>query len=197
VIPLPPPFRAARPGDGPALAALMNAAGEGIPLSVWSAMAGPGGDPWALGAGRLEARAAERGGIVVADEGAGPVAALIGNPIGPAPERPGPDAPARFAPLMELEAEAAESWYVNALAALPEHRGRGFGTRLLGVAEAIAAEAGLGRLSLIVSSANAGARRLYARLGFHETARRPKAGPDAADGADWILMLRDLPAARR
>lgn len=197
MIALAPPFRAARAGDGPALALLMNAAGEGIPLSVWTGMAGPGGNPWALGAARLEARAAERGGIVVADEGAGPVAALIGNPIGPEPERPGPDAPARFVPLMDLEAEAAESWYVNALAALPDHRGRGWGTRLLGVAEAIAAETGAARLSLIVSSANAGARRLYARLGFHETARRPKAGPDAAPGAEWILMLRDLAAARR
>lgn len=52
------------------------------------------------------------------------------------------------------------------IALLPEWRGRGIGTRLLCALQADA-EAACVPLRLSVARANAGARRLYARLGFH------------------------------
>ena len=80
-----------------------------------------------------------------------------------------------FVPLQELENLAPGTWYVNVLAAYPEHRGQ----RLRHGA------AGRGRdrwrptrpcagLSIIVSDTNAGARRLYERCGYREIARRAK-----------------------
>jgi len=44
--------------------------------------------------------------------------------------------PALFVPLQKLENLAPDTWYVNVLAVLPEYRGAGLGTKLLGLAEA-------------------------------------------------------------
>lgn len=62
------------------------------------------------------------------------------------------------------------------VALLPERRGRGIGTALVRALQGEAAAAGL-PLRLSVMRANAGARRLYARLGFAEE------GGDAASVA--------------
>ena len=62
--------------------------------------------------------------------------------------------PAMFVPLQELENLAPGTWYVNVLAAYPEHRGKGHGTALLGVADQLGADAGRRGLSIIVSDAN-------------------------------------------
>jgi ribosomal protein S18 acetylase RimI-like enzyme len=193
MIPLAPPFRRATAADAHALADLVNFAGHGLPLHFWTLAAAPGQDPWDLGRARQAARA-EDGQIVVIDEGAGPIAALTGYPIGPAPDLPDADTPALFRPLLELEALAPSSWYVNVLAAYPAHRGRGLGARLLGLAERIAAAQGLSRMSVIVADDNPGAARLYARHGYGETARRPcvRDGWETAT-REWILMTKDLP----
>jgi ribosomal protein S18 acetylase RimI-like enzyme len=192
MVPLAPPLRLARPEDGPVLAEFINMAGEGLPLAVWQGMAGPGEDPWAIGAAR-QARRAEGGQIVVVDEGAGAIAGLTGYAIR-AVEAIGDDMPAAFRPLQELENLAVGTWYVNALAVLSGHRGKGYGSRLLRLAEEIAEEEELTALSLIVAEDNAGARRLYAREGYEETARRPvNAAPGWTPATEtWILMLRRL-----
>lgn len=191
MIALEPPFRLARPADGAVLARLVNEAGEGLPLAIWQGLAAAGDDPWEIGARRQTARAAE-GQIVALDEGAGAVAALTGYRIDTA--RPiGADMPAQFRPLQALENRAVPSWYVNVLATLAAHRGRGLGRSLLALAARIARAEGLGRLSLIVAGHNDGARRLYAREGFVEIAREPMVGGGRAPtGRDWILMLKDL-----
>ena len=190
MIRLDPPLRLARADDAPVLARLVNYAGEGMPLHIWTGMAEPGEDPWAVGA-RRQAEKAEAGKVVVWDEGAGAVAGLTGYPIGSAPQ-PTDHLPAMFVPLQELENQALESWYVNVLAALPEARGRGVGTRLLGIAEDIARELSLPRLSIIVAEANRGARRLYERQGYVETARRPMVKDGwQSDGTEWVLLLKD------
>jgi ribosomal protein S18 acetylase RimI-like enzyme len=69
----------------------------------------------------------------------------------------------------------------------------GLGTELLGLAERTGRELGKRGLSLIVSDANAGARRLYARTGYRETATRPmvKEGWTNA-GQNWVLLTRDF-----
>jgi ribosomal protein S18 acetylase RimI-like enzyme len=101
--------------------------------------------------------------------------------------------PAMFVPLQELENLAPATWYVNVLATYPEHRGKGHGSRLLALAERIAAEAGAVGLSIIVSDANEGARRLYERSGYGEIASRPMVKEDWENrGANWVLLVKTL-----
>ena len=194
MIALAPPLRPARPEDARALADLVNFAGEGLPHYLWSGLAAPGEDPWEIGRQRQEAKIGTAE-IVVVDEGAGVLAALTGYAIPAEPEPVPEDMPALFRPLQELENLAPATWYVHVLAADPEARGRGHGTRLLAVAEALARAAGLAGMSIVVADDNAGARRLYARHGYHETARRPcvRDGWETAS-REWVLMTKSLPA---
>ena len=112
------------------------------------------------------------------------------SPVDP-PEPIPPDMPAMFVPLQELENLAPGTWYVNVLAVLPEHRGRGLGRRLLELADAVAREAGCRELSIIVSDANARAIRLYERVGYRRRDERPMVkegwpGP----GRNWRLLVK-------
>ena len=192
---LPKPWRAATPDDAPALAELINFAGEGMPLYLWSRMAEPGETAWDVGrrrAGRDVGGFSWRNATVV--EQAGAVAAcLIGYSL---PDEPEPidlaRMPAMFVPLEELERLAAGSWYVNVLATYPQYRGCGHGTALLGLADRLAAEAGCRGTSIIVADTNGGARRLYERSGYREVARRTmfKDGWDGPGNA-WVLLVRD------
>jgi ribosomal protein S18 acetylase RimI-like enzyme len=96
-----------------------------------------------------------------------------------------------FVPLQELENLAPATWYVNVLAAYPQHRGKGCGTALLALAERIAADSGSRGSSIIVSDANTGARRLYERCGYAEVARRTKVKEAWQNpGKDWVLLVR-------
>ena len=194
-----PPFRHATPDDAHALAELINFAGEGLPLHLWERMAEPGETAWDVG--RRRARREEGSfsyrNAVVAEEAGRVVACLIGYPL---PDQPEPidlaQTPPMFVPLQELENLAPGTWYVNVLATYPGHRGRGHGTRLLGLAEELAAAAGSKGLSIIVSDANAGARRLYERCGHRLAAQRAMVKEGWANaGADWLLLLKPLPAA--
>ncbi|OWU83374.1 GCN5 family acetyltransferase [Oceanicola sp. 22II-s10i] len=179
--------------DAAELAELVFFAGEGLPLHVWTGLALPGQDPWDIGRAR-QAEKAGAGEIVVADFGEGAVAGLTGYVIGPEPEPVTDDIPALFRPLIELENLAPDSWYVNVLASYPEHRGKGLGKRLLGIAERIARSEGQNRMSLVVSAQNDGAMRLYAREGYVETARLPcDPGDWVTDTREWVLMIKPLP----
>lgn len=192
MIDLKPPLRLATPRDAAALADLVNFAGHGLPLYLWQALAQPGQDPWTLGRTRQAAKA-EAGQIVVVDEGGGAIASLTGYVVGATPAEIGPDFPALFRPLQELENQALESWYVNVLACYPAHRGRGIGSRLLRLAEGLAEAEGLGRMSVIVANDNHGARRLYQRHGYREAATAPcvrEAWPSRTE--DWILLLKAI-----
>lgn len=59
-------------------------------------------------------------------------------------------------PLEKLELRVPRTFYVNALAAYPEYRGLGLGTRLLEAAPALTSEAGCDELSLKVFDQNEG-----------------------------------------
>ena len=188
-------LRAALPSDAERLAELVNYAGEGLPLYLWSKMAEPGQDAWDVGhqrARRDEGSFSWRNAIIAEldDEVAG---CLVGYAIPTEPEPIDPDLPAMFVPLQELENFAPDTWYVNVLATLPRCRGRGVGSHLVEHAADIARSEGLLGLSLIVSDANEGARRLYERLGFMETATRPMVKEDwENEGENWVLMVRSL-----
>lgn len=193
---LKPPYRAATPLDAAAMADLVNIASEGMALYLWTEMAGDDGSPWEIGQQRAQR---ESGGFsyrntVVREVGGSVVAALIGYAL---PDEPDPcdysELPAMFVPLQQLEDLAPGTWYVNVLAAYPEHRGKGYGTGLLEVAEQIAAQQRCKGLSLIVSDGNSGARKLYARCGYEEVASRPML-KDAWEnaGENWVLLVKPI-----
>ena len=91
---------------------------------------------------------------------------------------------------------AADLVYVEALAVSEAHRNRGIGSLLLADAEQWALERGRTRLALHVLAGNAGARRLYRRVGFrpwHEVEGGPPARVTSSASA-WtaVLMARRL-----
>jgi ribosomal protein S18 acetylase RimI-like enzyme len=191
---LQPPVHRAIPGDAAALADLVHFASEGLALHVWTKAAGPGGDPWQVGrerARRATGSFSYRNATVIEEAGR-VVAALVGYPLPDHPAPADPSAvPPMFLPLEELEALAPGSWYVNVLAAYPEHRGRGHGSALLSFAESFAAEGGKSRLSIIVSDANGGARRLYERAGYREQDRRRMVKETWTNpGEYWVLLVK-------
>jgi ribosomal protein S18 acetylase RimI-like enzyme len=190
-----PSIRAATLQDASALADLVNFAGEGLPLYLWTKMAKAGEDPWAIGrarAGRDEGAFSYRNASVIEEDGS-VAACLIGYPLPDAPEPIDADMPAMFVPLQQLENLAPGTWYVNVLASYPKWRNRGFGAALLRHAEKHAAASGSKKgVSVIVSDNNAGARRLYERMGYRHVADRPMVKENwSSSGTAWVLLVND------
>jgi ribosomal protein S18 acetylase RimI-like enzyme len=190
-----PPFRPAVIEDAPILAELVNFAGEGLPLYLWGKMATAGETAWEVGrrrAAREEGSFSYRNAVMIEHDGrcAG---CLIGYEI---PDQPGPiaaDLPAMFVPMQELENLAPGTWYVNVLAVVPQFRGRGLGTKLLALADDTARSLDKRGMSVIVSGANSGARRLYERCGYRERATRPAVKEDWVNEVrDWVLLTKEL-----
>jgi ribosomal protein S18 acetylase RimI-like enzyme len=183
-------IRPATPGDAALLAEVINLAGEGLPKVVWQGMAGPGGDAWAVGRARAER---DTGGFSwrnarIAEIGGRPAGGLVGYLTAAGAEPLGPDTPAMFRPVIELENMVPETRYVNALAVLPEARRQGVARVLMD--EALAAP-GPNGVSLIVSDGNARALGFYRSLGFAEQARRPIVPGDwITRSREWVLMVR-------
>ena len=193
MIDLPPPFRRAVADDAPELAELANIAGHGVPLIFWTEMAEDGEDPWDVGRRRMAKQAVEQE-LVVAEIDGRAVATLIGYAIGSEPQEIGPDFPAMFRPLQELENLALDSWYINMLAAFPAYRDRGLGGRLLNIADGIGRGAGVTKMSVIVADGNPGARRLYKRHGYIKQAWRPCVAAEGwnTGSARWDLLVKAL-----
>jgi ribosomal protein S18 acetylase RimI-like enzyme len=196
VLDVKPPFRPARPEDARVLAELIDRAGEGIPRVLWARAAQPGQDPMEVGAARA---ARTEGGFsftnaVVLDVD-GTVAGMLlsyrlDDPYDAGDLEQVPDV---VRPLIELEAQAPGSWYVNAVAVAAGFEGRGHGRALMGLAEDLGREAGATEISLIVADENDRARGLYERLGYVVRDRRPVVGfPGFAHAGDWVLMVRPL-----
>lgn len=187
-------IRAAEIRDAWRLAQLMDLAGEGIPMYLWRESAGPEGHPLEVGA---RAVSGTDGGFSyvnahVAEIGEEIVGMLLGYRLpDPHDVEPLNEAPAVVRPLLELEALAPGSWYVNAVAADPAWRGRGVGSALMQRTEVLAPGSGAEMLSLIVAEQNRGARRFYQRLGYADVARRPLLPwPGCRHSGDWILMTK-------
>ena len=189
--------RPAKPSDADAMAQLVNMAGEGLPYYLWEKMAGDGESPWDIG--RARARRDEGAfswrntHVIECDDRV--VAALVGYPLADSPEPVDyASMPPLFAPMQELEDQAPGTWYVNVLATLPEYRGRGLGSRLLTLSQDLAVRDGSVGLSIIVSSGNPEAMRLYVRHGYREQDRRPMFKESWANpGNEWILLTRPSP----
>lgn len=189
-------FRPARIDDAPLLAELVNYAGEGLPLYLWSKMAGSDETAWDIGrrrAAREEGSFSYRNATMIDTDKGGAAGCLIGYEIADTTEPIPGDMPSMFVPLQELENLAPGTWYVNVLAVLPTMRRKGLGTALLNEAEAQATGLRKRGLSVIVSDANVGARRLYQRSGYREIATRPMVKEQwQNEGQSWLLMTRSL-----
>lgn len=194
---LPTGYRRANLNDAVAMTELVNMAGEGLPLYLWTKMAVEGQSPWDVGRerARRESGSFSYRNTIVREEAGRVVASLIGYPLEDAPAPADySDMPSMFVPLQQLEDMAPGTWYVNVLATYPESRGRGIGSELLSIAEDIAAQLSKRALSIIVADTNTGARRLYDRHGFSEVARRPIIKDDwVHPGTHWVLLSKDLP----
>jgi ribosomal protein S18 acetylase RimI-like enzyme len=190
-------FRQAREEDAVHLACLIDCASRGLALWLWSTLCEPGQSSIEVGRHRIRTQTASPlhyATFTVAEIGDALAGALTGRPI-PIPYARGDSAelPDVFAPLLQLEAVAAGSWYLNVLAVYPEFRGQGIGSALLRRAEEIARLADAPQISLIVEEANAGALKLYLRYGFEEWARRPYVPfPGSTDEGDWILLRKGI-----
>ena len=187
-------IREAGKSDCAELAQLIDFAGEGLPLYLWKKTVAPGEDPWQVGRERAarEAGSFSYRNAVVAEVDGKIAGALIGYPISAEPEPvDASNTPPMFVPLLELENLAAGTWYVNAVAAFPDVRGLGVGSKLMRWAERRASELELRGVSLIVSDGNPGARRLYERIGYGEVARRSMVREQwQTDGRNWVLMIK-------
>ena len=188
-------FRRATPANSHALADLVHFASEGLAFYLWSRTAGPGGDPWAVGRAYAEraAGALSYSNAILAERDGRVAAGLIGYPLPDVPEPPPDNPPAMVVPLNELEDLVPGTWFVNVLAAYPEHRGKGLGTVLLGLAEDLARETLRRGMSIIVADTNAGARRLYQRCGYREVASRHMVKEGwVHPGTSFVLLTKRL-----
>src|SRR5688500_19954114 len=97
--------RPATPADAGELAELVNMAGEGMPLYLWTGMAGPGQDPWEVGRQRAQRESGSfsyRNATMLEVHG-DVVGCLIGYKLPDAPEPIDHDKmPARFLPFQQL-----------------------------------------------------------------------------------------------
>lgn len=188
-------IREAKASDAEHLARFINMAADDLPLHFWQKSVGPDGDPWAYG---KERAARETGSFSYRNawlaELDGEVAAcLLGYPAEDEPGPIDPDTPAIFVPLLELEALAPGSWYLNVLATYEQYRGKGAGRALLAQAEAVAQRTGRKTISLIAADTHLDALRLYTANGFREVARRAVVKGDwRVDAKDWILFTKTV-----
>ena len=178
-------MRKAKVEDARKLAELMNVAGEGIPAYLWERMAGPEEDVMTLGArrvARMEGGFSYTNAYIAARDGV-IAGMLVGYRL--------PDPVVR--PLVELEAVAPGSWYINAVATDALYRGQGVGRTLMDFAEQLAVASRAEALSLIVAEENTGARRLYKRLGYRDIDRRPNVPfPRCPHTGSWVLMTKEI-----
>ena len=79
--------------------------------------------------------------------------------------------------------------HINNIAVLPQHRGQGLGTALLQYVLAEGRRLGARRTTLEVRASNAGALRLYDRLGFYIAATRKNYYSNPVE--DALILWRD------
>jgi len=176
------------------LACLINLAGEGIPKYLWEEMTEAGESPLDVG----ERRAArEEGSFSYNNIRVGVKNnVLMGMILSYRQDDPYvtddlSEYPDLIRPLIALEAKAAGSWYVNAVATYEEYRGKGIARQLMADAEVRARLAGCDFMSLIVASENTRAKGLYEHIGFTTVDSLAVAPcPGCLHGGCWILMTK-------
>lgn len=193
---LAPTFRPATLGDAADLAILIDIAGNGLANRIWLDKAGPGHSAVEVGRQLVRSDDGEdsfRNATIVMMG-----TEIAGGIIGGLPEdlydlSRVEEKPAIFRPVARLAVRAVGTWYVDVIENFPEFRGQGLGRQMLEHVATKAREVGAPSSTLVVGSWNEGAARLYARCGYHPTAREPVTLPEGFPySGEWVLMTRPL-----
>jgi len=168
-------IRKADKNDCRSIAELALIAGEGIPACFWERSVKPGEEIEDVGA---KYAASETANFSYRNTHLAVInTAIAGMLLAYRLPDPGDaedlhDYPEFIRPMIELEQCVPGSFYINMLATYPAYRNQAVGTALMNYANGLAASAGCGIISLEVFEQNAGALRLYRRLGYSVTDRR-------------------------
>ena len=188
-------IRPATPADCPAIAKLFRISSDGVADYIWQGLEDeyPGLKGEEIGAERYarEDTAFSYENCLMAEQG-GEVVAMLHSFVMEVDSDPLPE---DFDPVLRPYAELEEdqSLYISGIAVEEEARGQGIGRALMIAADRRAEELDCPSISLIVFEQNEGAKRLYDRLGFKETARRAVVPhPLIHFTGDALLMVRLL-----
>jgi len=190
-------FRIGKETDSTYLALILDAAGRRVPSYLWGKDTEPGQSVFEYGREKIRTDMSLRSfhkNWCIAEIQNDLVGAFFGFPVEkPYPETDFTTLPECLHPIIELEQLASGYWLLQAVAILPEYRGKGFVRQLLAKVELIAKEAGADRIALQVAEINKVAVNIYQMNGYFELARRPYVSfPGSDDSGDYILMGKQL-----
>ena len=190
-------FRSATEDDCTELALIRDIAGRRMPSYLWSQEVGQGQSYFEYGRERIRTDAnynAYFKNWLVAEFQSKFVGAFFGFSV----DDPYPDidlnaVPECFRPCVELERIASGCWLLQAIAILPQYRGKGLARQILGKAESVAKDSGTNKIALQVEEVNEVAFKTYQRNGYVEVDRRPYVHfPGSEDTGDVVLMWKEL-----
>ena len=190
-------FRTATEDDCTELALILDVAGRRLPSYLWSQDTGQGQSCFEYGREKIRTdtnRNSYFKNWLVAEFQDKFVGAFFGFSVDdPYPEIDLEAVPECFRPCVELERVARGCWLLQAIAILPQYRGKGLARQLLGKAENVARDCGTNRIALQVEEVNEIAFKTYQKNGYIEVDRRPYIPfPGSDDTGDYVLMWKEL-----
>jgi ribosomal protein S18 acetylase RimI-like enzyme len=190
-------FRTATEGDCTELALIRDIAGRRMPSYLWSQEVGQGQSYFEYGREKIRTDVNNNAYFenwLVAESQSKFVGAFFGFSVDDPYSDIDLDAvPDCFRPCVELERVASGCWLLQAIAILPQYRGKGLARQLLGKAESVAKGSGTNRIALQVEEVNEIAFNTYQRNGYVEVDRRPYVHfPGSEDTGDVVLMWKEL-----
>jgi len=190
-------FRNATEDDCTELALIRDIAGRRMPSYLWSQETGQGQSYFEYGREKIRTDANSNSYFrnwLVAETQSKFVGAFFGFSVeDPYPEIDLDAVPECFRPCIELERVASGCWLLQAIAILPQYRGKGLARQLLGKAESVAKDSGTNRIALQVEEVNEVAFKTYQSNGYVEVDRRPYVHfPGSEDTGDVVLMWKEL-----
>jgi len=190
-------FRTATEDDCTELALMLDVAGRRLPSYLWSQEVGQGQSYFEYGREKIRTdtnRNSYFENWLVAESQDKFVGAFFGFSVeDPYPEIDLDAVPECFRPCVELERIARGCWLLQAIAILPQYRGKGLARQVLGKAESVARDSGTNRIALQVEEVNEVAFKTYQRNGYIEVDRRPYVHfPGSDDTGDYVLMWKEL-----
>ena len=190
-------FRTATEDDCTELALILDVAGRRLPSYLWSQDTGQGQSCFEYGREKIRTdtnRNSYFKNWLVAEFQDKFVGAFFGFSVDdPYPEIDLEAVPECFRPCVELERVARGCWLLQAIAILPQYRGKGLARQLLGKAENVARDSGTNRIALQVEEVNEIAFKTYQKNGYIEVDRRPYIPfPGSDDTGDYVLMWKEL-----
>jgi len=190
-------FRTATEDDCTELALIRDIAGRRMPSYLWSQEVGQGQSYFEYGREKIRTDANNNAYFknwLVAEFQDKFVGAFFGFSVEyPYPEIDLDAVPECFRPCIELERVASGCWLLQAIAILPQYRGKGLARQLLDKAESVAKDSGTNRIALQVEEVNEIAFNTYQRNGYIEVDRRPYIPfPGSDDTGEYVLMWKEL-----